>query len=142
MTPDQLFSMASATAMAGWILLILFPRQRWSMSIVSAAIPALLAGTYTAIIVTQWAGHAGGFQSLSAVAQLFEQRWLLLAGWVHYLAFDLFVGSWEVRDAQTTGVPHLLVVPCLVLTFLFGPIGWLLYGALRTGYRVARPSAA
>jgi hypothetical protein len=50
---------------------------------------------------------------------------------VHYLAFDLFVGGWEVRDAQERGIRHLLVVPALVLTFLFGPAGWLLYVATR-----------
>ncbi|HEU6452531.1 MAG TPA: ABA4-like family protein, partial [Gemmatimonadaceae bacterium] len=62
----------------------------------------------------------------------FENPWALLAGWVHYLAFDLFVGGWEVRDAQRRGIPHLLVVPALVLTFLFGPGGLLLYLAIRS----------
>ena len=52
-------------------------------------------------------------------------------GWAHYLAFDLFIGGWEVRDAQRHGIPHLLVVPALVLTFLFGPAGWLLYMGIR-----------
>jgi hypothetical protein len=57
---------------------------------------------------------------------------LLLAGWVHYLAFDLFIGSWQVRDSQQRGIGHLFVIPCLVLTFLFGPAGLLCYLALRT----------
>ena len=65
------------------------------------------------------------------MATLFANPWLLLAGWIHYLAFDLFVGSWEVRDARERGIPHLLVVPCLVMTFLFGPAGWLLYALVR-----------
>ena len=60
--------------------------------------------------------------------------WLLLAGWIHYLAFDLFVGSWEVRDAQERGIPHLAVVPCLLLTFMFGPAGWFLYNLVRAKY--------
>jgi ABA4-like protein len=59
----------------------------------------------------------------------------LLAGWTHYLAFDLFIGGWEVRDAQARGIPHLLVVPALVLTFLFGPAGLLLYLAIRSWRR-------
>ena len=57
---------------------------------------------------------------------------MLVAGWVHYLAFDLFVGSWEVRDARESGVPHVFVVPALALTFLFGPAGLLLYFLTRT----------
>jgi hypothetical protein len=56
---------------------------------------------------------------------------LLLAGWVHYMAFDLFIGAWETRDARRAGVPHLMVVPCLILTFMLGPIGLLVYLALR-----------
>jgi predicted membrane metal-binding protein len=63
---------------------------------------------------------------------LFQNRASLLAGWVRYLAFDLFVGSWEVRDAQQIGITHCLVIPCLLLTFLFGPAGWLFYLLIRT----------
>jgi hypothetical protein len=66
------------------------------------------------------------------VRTLFENPWGLLAGWTHYLAFDLFIGGWEVRDAQRRGIPHLLVVPALVLTFLLGPGGLLLYLAIRS----------
>ena len=65
------------------------------------------------------------------VARLFANRWLLLAGWVHYLAFALFLGSWEARDARLHGIPHWLVLPCLLLTFLCGPAGWLLYMIVR-----------
>jgi hypothetical protein len=67
---------------------------------------------------------------LHAVAQLFYNPWFLLAGWIHYLAFDLFVGCWQVRHAQQQGIPHWMVVPCLILTFLFGPMGWLMYFVL------------
>jgi hypothetical protein len=135
MTPDQVFSIANAVAFGAWILLIVLPRQRWVSGILAPiAMPALFAVIYVAIIVTQWKGSAGGFSSLSAVATLFGQPWLLLAGWVHYLAFDLFVGSWEVRDARERGIPHLAVVPCLLLTFMFGPAGWLAYSGLRTAY--------
>ena len=67
---------------------------------------------------------------------LFTSPEIALAGWVHYLAFDLFVGAWEVRTARREAIPHLLVLPCLVLTFLFGPVGFLLF----LGLRAARPS--
>jgi hypothetical protein len=56
---------------------------------------------------------------------------------VHYLAFDLFVGGWEVRDAVARGVSRWLVAPCLLLTFIFGPAGWLAYYAVRAGARPA-----
>jgi len=65
------------------------------------------------------------------VMKLFTNEWAALAGWIHYLAFDLFVGCWEVRDAQAKNISHWYVIPCLILTFLFGPIGFLLYSILR-----------
>ena len=58
----------------------------------------------------------GGFSSLADVKAPFNNRWALLADWTHHLAFDLFVGRWEVRDAQQRGIPHLLIMPALVLT--------------------------
>jgi hypothetical protein len=117
MNADSLFRLCNSTAMAGWLLLIV---TGWSAR-------ALLCSLYLALILTHWGGHKGGFSSLSGVMLLFTDRWLVLAGWVHYLAFDLFIGSWQVRDARRNHVPFLLVVPCLLLTFLFGPIGLLLY---------------
>jgi hypothetical protein len=136
MVLEALFSMAGALVLPGWLLLVLAPRWKWSARLVAPVlIPALLAGLYVSLIAWHWAGHQGGFGSLAEVRRLFDDPALLLAGWVHYLAFDLFVGSWEVRDAQRLGVPHLAVVPCLVLTFLFGPAGWLLYLVLRVVLR-------
>ena len=136
MTPNQHFSIVNPIALVAWVLLAALPRRRWVVEVVAGiAIPALLATFYTAIVATTWYGSPGGFSSLSDVAMLFGNPWLLLAGWIHYLAFDLFVGSWEVRDAWDRGVPHLLVLPCLALTFLFGPAGWLLYMALRSVHR-------
>ena len=72
------------------------------------------------------------FGTLSDVALLFSNRWVLLAGWIHYLCFDLFIGSWQVRDSRAHGISHWLVIPCLFFTFMFGPVGLLLYFALRT----------
>lgn len=125
--------MAGAVAMVGWLVLALGGRRGWASGLVSgAAIPLLLGMLYAGLLVTHWGSSEGGFGSLADVATLFSNDWVLLAGWVHYLAFDLFIGSWEVRDAAKHAVPHLLVIPCLVLTFLFGPVGLLLYFALRT----------
>lgn len=128
MTPHLIFSVANSVALVAWILLAVLPGHRWIANVLCRVlVPAVLAVLYIAIIATTWGGASGGFSSLGDVGLLFSNPWLLLAGWVHYLAFDLLVGSWEVRDARKRGVPHLLVVPCLALTFMFGPAGWLLY---------------
>jgi hypothetical protein len=76
----------------------------------------------------------GSFQTLRGVSMLFSNPWLLVAGWLHYLAFDLLTGTWEARDAVSRGVPRWLLVPCLFLTLMFGPTGWLLYMLIRTRY--------
>lgn len=132
MTPDQIFSLANTTALIGWLILIFAGRLRWAASLITGVIlPALLAVLYIGLLGAHWGETQGGFSTLNAVGALFSNRWLLLGGWVHYLAFDLFIGSWEVRDAQLNGIPHWMVIPCLILTFLFGPAGLLCYLTLR-----------
>ncbi|MDA7782649.1 ABA4-like family protein [Gammaproteobacteria bacterium] len=66
--------------------------------------------------------EGGGIGSLDAVLLAFGNPYVLTAGWIHYLAFDLFIGSWELRDTQNQGIPHWQLVPCLLLTFAFGPV--------------------
>ena len=95
-------------------------------------VPCVLAVVYLGLVATSMPGSEGGFSSLAGVSTLFDNPWALLAGWTHYLAFDLFIGGWEVRDAQRRGIPHLVVIPCLILTFLLGPVGLLLYVAIRS----------
>jgi len=133
MSPEQVFTIANTMALLSWLLLAMLPRRRWvTDSVTGKAVPALFAVLYTAIVVTTFGGAEGSFSTLDGVASLFANRWLLLAGWVHYLAFDLLIGTWEARDARERGVPHLLLIPCLFLTFMFGPAGWLLYMSVRT----------
>jgi Domain of unknown function (DUF4281) len=84
----------------------------------------------------------GGFGSIDQVRALFADDSALAAGWLHYLAFDLFVGAWIVRDAATRQLPGLLVLPCLPLTFLFGPAGLLAYFAVRLVWRRPRIAVA
>jgi hypothetical protein len=132
MAPEQVFSIVNLAATVAWLMLVVLPRQRWVTDIVtSMVVPMLFAFAYVGIVATTFGRTPGGFSTLEAVATLFSNPWALLAGWIHYLAFDLLIGTWEVRDARERGVPHLLVVPCLALTFLFGPAGWLLYTIVR-----------
>jgi hypothetical protein len=132
MDVEQLFSMAGMLAMLGWLFLAILPRQPIAQLVAGVALPLVLSAGYLLLIVQHFQGAEGGFGSLADVATLFQKRELLLAGWVHYLAFDLFIGAWETRDAQRHGIPHLVVIPCLVMTFLLGPIGLLFYFAIRT----------
>jgi hypothetical protein len=135
MQPEQIFSIANTLALLSWILLIVVGRKRWVTNLVTGlAVPLLLAILYAALLIQHWTEPpaGGGFGSLAAVALLFSNPWKLLAGWVHYLAFDLFAGTWEVRDAAEKGISHWLVIPSLVTTFMLGPAGLLLYFVTRS----------
>jgi hypothetical protein len=131
MTAERLFSICNLVAMAGWLLLLAAPRARRALAVAGTVLPLVLAGVYLTVFVLHARERHGGFSSLAAVAELFSNRWLLLAGWVHYLAFDLFIGAWETRDGMARGIPRLLLAPCLALTFLLGPIGLLCYHVVR-----------
>ena len=132
MTAEALFLATNAFAALGWLILIVAGRApRVANLITGAVIPVLLGCVYAVLIAMHFAGAEGGFSTIRDVRALFANDWLLVAGWVHYLAFDLFVGSWQVRDARQHGIPHIATIPGLILTFLFGPIGLLLYLSIR-----------
>ncbi len=116
----------------GWLLLVIVPRWRWTQRVAALIIPTVLALVYAVLILTQVGRGQGGFGSLIGVQQFFQNPYLLLAGWIHYLAFDLFIGAWETRDAVRRQIPMGAVWPCLFLTFLFGPVGLLSYFAVRS----------
>ncbi len=128
---DSLFSFLNLAVLPAWFLLAFAPRWRWTQLVAAVITPALLSCVYAGLFLQQFAGSSGGFGSLAQVAQLFDNPWILLAGWVHYLAFDLLVGAWEVRDSLRLGIAPWLVVPCLLLTLVLGPIGFLSYAVMR-----------
>ena len=131
MTAEQLFSILNLMTVAAWLPLVFLPRARWASAVVPVVMPLLLGAVYVVLMAAVLMRSEGGFSSLAGVRALFDNPWALLAGWTHYLAFDLFIGGWEARDAQRHGIPHLLIVPALVLTFLLGPAGLLLYWTIR-----------
>ncbi len=145
LTPDSLFQICGLLATLGWLCLVSTPlwprsvlepgRESLPRLIGAIAIPALIALIYSSVILTHWAGHPGSFNSLDGVMLLFTSRWLVVAGWVHYLAFDLFIGGWELADSRSRRIPHLAMVPILALTFFFGPMGFLAYLAIRAFFK-------
>jgi hypothetical protein len=136
MSPDLIFQYATLLAVAGWVALLATPfLPRLGNAVGGYAVPAALSALYVALIFAYWMSAQGGFDSLDAVATLFDTRGMLLAGWIHYLAFDLFVGAWIVRRAAEERVPFLLIVPILGATFMFGPAGLLAFLAMRAARR-------
>lgn len=141
MTPDALFQIANMTALAGWLVLLASPLLPTAADRIGGlAIPLLLSIAYAGLILAYFGQAEGGFDTLANVMTLFSRPEVVLAGWIHYLAFDLFVGAWETRTARAEGIPFLLVVPCLALTFLFGPAGLLAFSTLRASRSMMRAS--
>jgi hypothetical protein len=138
--PHLAFDLTGPLVLAGWagLLLSLFvkPVRPIAWPAAQFAVPAILAVLYVLLI---WAGfgeaQGGGYGSIAEIRALFASDSALVAGWFHYLAFDLFIGTWIVRDGIERKLHPLLILPCLPLTFLFGPAGLLLYLILRFALR-------
>ncbi|MEM7000747.1 MAG: ABA4-like family protein [Pseudomonadota bacterium] len=138
MSAEQIFSLCGGLAMIGWAGLVFLPRWGFTRDwLAPVLVPLAIAVVYVWLMATHVgsAPAGGGFDSLAGVKTLFTVDHLLLAGWIHYLAFDLFVGAWEVRDAQRRGIHHLLVLPCMAATLIAGPGGLLLYWLVRLAHR-------
>ena len=135
-TPDQWFGYAGQAAMLGWLILILLPR-RWPLltAIPRIVIPFGLSLLYSGLAMVHFFSvEGGGYGSLDEVAALLSSREMLLAGWVHYLAFDLFIGGWIAVEADRVGLNRLIQAPILLATFMFGPLGLATFLAMRSGY--------
>ncbi|KPQ03357.1 MAG: protein of unknown function containing DUF4281 domain [Rhodobacteraceae bacterium HLUCCA12] len=133
MNIETLFSIAGVIAMTGWLFLLFSPLiPKWSNRIAGTILPVILSLGYVILLITPSSGNAGGFGTLADVMELFSYEQAALAGWVHFLAFDLFVGAWACRAARAEGVSFWLVALCLPVIFLFGPAGLLAFQAIRT----------
>jgi hypothetical protein len=136
MSPHSLYPIFNYGILLPWALLILAPRWRWTQRLVHGAlIPLALCAAHGVLLITLTASKAvppdAGGATLDAVARMFQVPWLALVCWIHYLAFDMFVGAWIARDAIRRNLPRLAVAPCMVVTLFFGPTGLLLYMAVR-----------
>lgn len=138
MTPELIFQMANVFAVLGWLVLaaaIVFKKPFWRDVVAAQVWPVALSIAYTGLIIFFWAKSEGGFDSLANVQKLFTSPWVALAGWMHYLAFDLFVGAYIAKRIAKENLPQLSLVILLPLTFLFGPIGYVGFQMTRLAFR-------
>jgi hypothetical protein len=138
---DMIFGFANAWALLGWVILALAPKREIVVPIVFFAGSVLLACLYAGLIIPLMAGlisdggptgrPAADLTSLAGVMALFDSPGGATIGWIHYLAFDLFVGTWISRNADRHRVSRWFQIPILFFTLMAGPIGLLLYLLLR-----------
>ena len=126
--PAHFFQLVNLMALAAWIILIGFPSWRGAPKGIINGVILLLCFFYL-VLIADWVMHGavGGFGSLADVMLLFRSEKAVLTGWIHYLAFDLFIGTWITQDAQRIGLPRWVLVIIQFFTFMFGPIGLGLY---------------
>jgi len=138
MNANEAFQIGSTIALLGWLLLVcgaLSPNNKirhWLLFFGGRLLPVLLCVLYLYLLFSFWGSAPGGdFSSLDGVATLFASPGNLAGGWIHFLAFDLFVGRWMIDDVLDSEKSLWRLVPCLPLTFLFGPAGLALHFSLR-----------
>jgi len=139
----KLLEVVSVPVLVAWAAMIFAPRARLTRWLLhSDVLPLGIALLYGLFVVPRAGAALASFRTFDGIAKAFTDRTFVFAGWIHYLAFDLLVGRVVLADAQRRGLAHLAVVPSLLATFLFGPLGYLLYAATRlvTG-RMGKPVA-
>ena len=128
---EQFFQATNTLALAAWIALVLFPgRKLVSGVLCGVAVPAVLALGYAVVIGWKLASDGpppGDVMTLAGLRSVFGDDWVFAAAWTHYLVFDMVVGAWIARDSVKLGLPWPLRTLALVLTFLAGPVGFLVH---------------
>ena len=134
MSPAEVFSIANLLAMLMWILMIVLPKWKPTVLLMDyKVVPIVLSLGYAAYIIKAIIiGGMMDFGSLASVMALFTEENAVMAEWIHYLAFDLLVGMWIMDQNKKLEIHHLLIVPCLLGAFMFGPIGFLLFTIIKT----------
>ena len=141
MVIETVFRIANFLAVIGWMVLLpaaLFGWQRGLERVCGAIIPMILAGAYGLVLVSFWGRVHVDVDSVAAISAMFRQPAAALAGWLHYLAFDLLIGVMLAQRMREDGVPWFVMMTILVLTAFAGPAGFLLF----QGVRVARGNSA
>ncbi|MEM6280295.1 MAG: ABA4-like family protein [Verrucomicrobiota bacterium] len=144
MTPDQVFQIVNLTALLSWIYLLV--AARWTpriFAVVRYAIPIFFALFYLFAMTQSEPNEEAGYTSLAQVTAIFTQPWVIVGAWLHYLAFDFFVGCWILAKSKAEGIAHFWIVIPLVFTFLLGPVGLFLFLAvLGVRKKMRRPQTA
>ncbi|PWJ42692.1 ABA4-like family protein [Sediminitomix flava] len=127
------FEFVNAFVLIGWILLLFFPKWKWTNRLVIGFVVLVLGVFYASIVFSALSVEDfSSFSTLDGLMTLFADKKGVLAGWIHYLAFDLLVGMLILHLSQKAKLNHFLVVPCLLFTFMIGPVGVLLFLTLRS----------
>ena len=128
MNATSIFSFGNSFVLLGWVLLIFLPKWKHTQTIILNGIIVLFALIYTYLLLKDIGSFSlDSFSTLANVKALFQNDNAVAMGWIHYLAFDLFVGAYIVKKSQQLQISRWLYTLPLPFTFMFGPVGYLLF---------------
>jgi hypothetical protein len=131
MDTSLVFQIVNTIVLPAWIILIFFPKKSWRNPVIYS-FAVLMAILYTFYVITGLGDmDMESFSKLEGIKEMFSTDVAVLTGWIHYLVFDLLVGNWVLNNSQKHKINHYWVIPCLILCFMFGPIGYLIYSLVK-----------
>ena len=128
MTPTQIFSFANTFVLLGWLLLLILPNWKFTQTVILKGVVLILVFIYAFLIFKDIGNfNSDSFSNLNNVMELFKSETAVAAGWLHYLALDLFVGAYIVKQSKEFQIPRLIYTLILPFAFMFAPIGYLIF---------------
>ncbi|MBZ9786245.1 DUF4281 domain-containing protein [Psychroflexus sp. CAK57W] len=131
MTASVVFQIVNTIVLPAWLILIFFPSKSWRNPVIYGFSMAM-AVVYLVYVITGLGNFdMESFSELEGIKAMFTSDEAVLTGWVHYLVFDLLIGNWILNQSRKHEISHYLIIPCLLLCFMFGPVGFLLYAIIK-----------
>lgn len=131
MSTSDVFQIVNTIVLPAWLILIFFPGKSWRNPVIYT-FSAVMAIVYAVYVISGLGDFdMESFSELEGIKAMFTSDEAVLTGWVHYLVFDLLVGNWILNQSQKHNINHFLIIPCLLLCFMFGPVGYLVYFVIK-----------
>ena len=140
-TIETLYMWINLGVLPFWFILIVFPQSHLSRIFVTSIFPFfILGGVYIFILYKSYLigydfdGNFSLYLGLNELSRLFEDHLYIMIFWTHFIAINLFIGGWIVKDSQKFSINKVLMAAPLIVTYLIGPIGLFLYWIIRIFY--------
>ena len=140
-TIETLYMWINLGVLPFWFILMVFPQSHLSRIFVTSIFPFfILSGVYIFILYKSYLigydfdGNFSLYLGLSELSRLFEDHLYIMILWTHFIAINLFIGGWIVKDSQKFSINKVLMAVPLIVTYLIGPIGLFLYWIIRIFY--------
>ena len=140
-TIDTLYMWINLGVLPFWFILIVFPQSHLSSIFVTSIFPFfILSGAYIFILYKSYLigydfdGNFALYLGLNELSRLFEDHLYIMIFWTHFVAINLFIGGWIVKDSQKFSINKVLLALPLILTYLTGPTGLFIYWIIRIFY--------